>query len=556
MREPQRPGTPGSRFPHHAFLLGLLGVTAFLASSVIVQGAEREKANSSAARGGTAADQVDVIDRLIEAGWNKAGVRPARAATDEEYVRRIYLDVVGRIPSVSEVTAFLQTRESGKREKLVGYLLNHPDFGKNFATNWTVLLIGRKNQGRMVDRAALTSWLRKQFSSDRPWNEVVYDLIAAQGSNKSNGAVNYALAHLESDAVPLTSRTTRLFLGQQIQCTQCHDHPSNSWKQGDFWGINAFFKGVKTERVRGVNDSGAEVDDHTELTDEPTEVYARFDKRNGMVGVALPKYLDGRKIDEGGDVFRLVELAKLIADPKNPALAPAFVNRLWAHFMGRGFVNPVDDFGSHNPASHPELLAQLAEDFRSSGYNVKKLVRRIVLSRPYQLSSLGSKSSDAEIDLFNRMLLKPMTPEQLFESLLTATAVHRSAKDDETDRRRDNWMRQFLFTFANDEAEEGSSFQGTIPQALMMMNGDLIDEAVSGKRGGFLADVYTKAVSRGRAPEAYMVNQIYLSVLSRLPTRNEASMVGQFLMTAKEPIKVLQDLFWALLNSNEFVLNH
>ena len=186
------------------------------------------------------------IDRLLESSWKKAAVNPARPATDEEYLRRAYLDLLGRIPTVQEARAFLQTKEADKREKLVDYLLEHADYPKNFATQWTILLIGRGNQGRRVDRGALASWLRKQFAANRPWNDVVFDLVTAAGSNKENGAVNYTLAHLEFDAVPLTSRTTRLFLGQQIQCTQCHDHPSNEWKQADFWGINAFFKGLKS----------------------------------------------------------------------------------------------------------------------------------------------------------------------------------------------------------------------------------------------------------------------------------------------------------------------
>lgn len=553
MRRRRRPDAPGSRLLIGALFCGLVGALAWGGAGTRAQGADPEKAKASDERDGAVSE---VVDQLIEAGWKKAGVKPARNAADEEFARRVYLDVLGRIPSISEISGFLRSRDSDKRAKLVDYLLNHPDYAKNFATNWTILLIGRNDQGGMVDRGALTGWLQTQFSLDRPWNEIVHDLIAAQGSNKENGAVNFTLAHLESDAVPLTSNTTRLFLGQQLQCTQCHDHPTNSWKQGDFWGINAFYRGVKAERVRKTDDSGKEVTDHTELTDEPTEDYARFDRRNGMVGIALPKYLDGRKLEGGESVNRRAELAGRIADPQNIALATAFVNRLWAHFMGRGFVNPVDDFGSHNPPNHPELLERLADDFQSSGYDVKRLVRRIVLSRPYQLSSLGSKSTDAEVDLFNRMLLKPMTPEQLFESLLTATAGNHSGKDAENQRRRDRWMRQFLFTFANDEAGEGSSFQGTIPQALMMMNGDLISEALSERPGGFLSDVYERAVRQGRSPAAYMADQIYLATLSRSPTRNEVGMVGRFLTEADAPIQVLQDLFWALLNSNEFVLNH
>ena len=196
----------------------------------------------------------------------------------------------------------------------------------------------------------------------------------SSGSNKENGAVNYVLAHLEFGAVPLTSRTTRLFLGQQIQCTQCHDHPSNDWKQIDFWGINAFFKGIKTEHVRKSNATGTGGLRSHRGERRADRRLRPLRKRNGMVGIAFPRFLDGRKISQGTDVIRRAELGKLIADPKNEALAKAFVNRMWGHFLGRGFVHPVDDFGPHNPPSHPELLDRLAKDFRESGYDVKKLM--------------------------------------------------------------------------------------------------------------------------------------------------------------------------------------
>ena len=467
-------------------------------------------------------------------------MKPAKPATDEEFLRRAYLDLLGRIPDVQEARAFLQTKETDKREKLVEYLLEHPDYPKNFATQWTILLIGRGNQGRMVDRGALTSWLRKQFAADRPWNEVVHELVSATGSNKENGAVNYVLAHLEFDAVPLTSRTTRLFLGQQIQCTQCHDHPSNDWKQVDFWGINAFFKGMKTEQKTSVNATGLEAYDHTELRDEPTDAYVRFDRRNGLVGIAFPKFLDGRKISQGTDVIRRAELGKLIADPKNEDLARAFVNRMWAHFLGRGFVNPVDDFGPHNPPTHPELLDKLAQEFQESGYDVKKLCRWIMASRAYQLSSVKAKGGEKDEGLFSQMQLKPMTPEQLFDSLLTATTPIAPATATQSDRKRDAWLRQFLFAFANDEGEESTSFQGTIPQALMMMNGELMREALSGKPGSFLGDCIEQAQTQARSPEAYMVNQIYLAALSRYPTRKEVQQAGRYLASYPDSLQVFK----------------
>ncbi len=408
----------------------------------------------------------------------------------------------------------------------------------------------------MVNRPSLNNWLRKQFSSDRPWNEIVHELVSATGSNKENGAVNYVLAHLEFGAVPLTSKTTRLFLGEQIQCTQCHDHPSNNWKQGDFWGINAFFKGIRTEQVTRPNDTGGEVYDHTVVRDEPTDSYVSYDKRDGMVAIAFPRFLDGRKISQDADVIRRGELGKMIADPKNELLAKAFVNRMWAHFLGRGFVNPVDDFGPHNPPSHPEVLNRLAKDFREGGYDVKKLCRWIMATQAYQLSSIRGKGNEKDENLFTAMPLKPMSPEQLFESLLTATRAHKAGTVNDGNRRRDAWLRQFTFAFANDEAEESTSFQGTIPQALMMMNGDLMKEALSGKPGSFLAEVCERAAHVGRAPDTYMVNSVYLAALSRHPTPRELNQAREYLHGYPDSLQVLQDLFWAFLNSNEFILIH
>jgi Protein of unknown function (DUF1553)/Protein of unknown function (DUF1549) len=533
----------------------LIGCGLFLATGL---GSARTAVAGDGSPGSGRKDAVVrpvLIDKYIEEAWKKAGVKPANIASEPEFLRRAYLDLLGRIPTVREARAYLATRESDKRGKLITYLLDHADYPKNFATIWSILLIGRGNQGQMVDRAALSGWLRKQFADDRPWNEVVRELVSSTGSNKENGAVNYVLAHLEFDAVPLTSRTTRLFLGEQIQCTQCHDHPSNDWKQIDFWGINAFFKGMKAENVRKPDATGLDAYDHTELRDEPTDTYVRFDRRNGLVGVAFPRFLDGRKISQGNDVIRRTELGKLMADPNNEALSKAFVNRMWAHFVGRGFVNPVDDFGSHNPPSHPELLDHLAKEFKESGYNVRKLCQWIMSSRAYQLSSVPTKAGAKDEGLFSQMQLKPMTPEQLFDSLLTATNAQRAGSGDENHRKRDAWLRQFLFTFANDETEESTNFQGTIPQALMMMNGELMNEALSGKPGSFLCEVVEQG-SQQASPAGFMVSSIYLAALSRVPTKHEISQAQQYFASYPDSLQVLQDLFWALLNSNEFVLIH
>jgi len=501
------------------------------------------------------AGDANFLDPLLRQAWQDAGLKPAQPARDDEFLRRAYLDILGRTPTVAEARAFLEGRAPDKRARLVEVLLDHVDFPKNFATEWTNLLIGRGRQDRNVDRDALTAWLRKQFAAGRPWNEVVYDLVTASGSNKENGAVNYTIAHLEAEAVPLTSRTTRLFLGQQLQCVQCHDHPQNHWKQADFWGVNAFFRGLKVEEKRAVGADGLEKFDHVELSDAPTDAFARFDRRNGMMGVAFPRFIDGRKVEQPDRAVRRVELAKLITDPQSDLLPRAMVNRTWAHFLGRGFVNPVDDIGPHNEAVLPEVFDKLTEEFRESGLDVKQLIRWITSSAAYQASSVRPGKQRPEDDLFSVMALRPMTPEQLFDSLLTATAAHRpgSGRDD---AKRESWMRQFLFAFGNDEGDEATTFQGTIPQSLMMMNGDLMRDALSGKPGSFLADALDQAARQRRSPAAFMVDQLYLAALSRMPSNAERSASVRYLENNPDALPYLQDLFWALLNSNEFILIH
>jgi hypothetical protein len=511
---------------------------------------------------GTTGVKLDYIDSMLKESWEEANIKPSKRATDEEFLRRAYLDVLGRIPNIREANAFLRAtdkekgKEGEKRAKLVEYLLNDADYPKNFATQWKVILLGRKMQDREVDPNALTSWLRRQFGENRPWNEMAREILTAKGSNKENGAVNYTLAHMADGAVNLTSITTRVFLGQQIQCTQCHDHPSNDWKQADFWGINAFYKGLKREEIRTANAAGVEVADHYELSDEPSDQYSKYERRDARLGIAFPTFLDGRKISQGKDVNRREALADFITEPSNDSLAKAYVNRMWGHFFGRGFVQPVDDFGTHNLPSHPELLDKLAQRFKESGYDSKALIRWIMNSDAYNLTSASTKENEKDETLFSHMNLKPMTPEQLFDSLIVATAAHKAGGGEDQSRRRDQWLGQFVIAFANDEGEESLNFQGTIPQALMMMNGELMEKAVGGRSGSFLADLLERGRLQSKGSiEGYVVNNIYLAALSRYPTPRELNAARAFLTNNPDTICVMEDMFWALLNSNEFVLN-
>ena len=272
------------------------------------------------------------------------------------------------------------------------------------------------------------------------------------------------------------------------------------------------------------------------------------------MGIAFPTYLDGTKISQNADVDRREALGKFIAEKDKKQLAKAFVNRVWGRLFGRGIVNPVDDFGDHNKPTHPELLDKLADEFIAAKFDVKFLYRTLMNTRAYQLTSQSLKENEKDETLFSHLAMKPMTPEQLFDSLITATSAHKTEKGN-FDGVRNEWLKQFVVTFANDEEGESSNFQGTIPQALMMMNGDLMAKATGGKPGSFLADTLDRS-RRSRKPALFIVSNLYFAALGRAPTANELRNASAFLGTNPDSIQVLEDLFWSLLNCNEFVLNH
>ena len=509
----------------------------------------------------TSADVVKFINERIRQVWADNEVKPSAEAADEEWLRRAYLDIVGHIPPASVVEAFLADREKDKRSKLIDRLLDDDAYVRNWTTVWTNLSIGQQTPDR-VSRLGMRKFFREAFRKDRPWNEVVRDLIAAEGHFEENGAVNYLLAQMtmNDEGAQATAKTTRLFLGIQVQCTQCHNHPFNDWKQDQFWEFNAFFRQAdRIDHRRYDPESGRMVDDYSELVNRynvPADVY--FENRQAIMKVAYPKYFD-QQIDPDPQVNRRVEFAKLVTEGDDLQLARAMVNRMWGHFFGYGFTKPVDDMGPHNPASHPELLERLAEEFAKSGYDTKQLIRWITNSEAYYLTSRFNDSNEVdnpaagETPLFSHMYVKMMTAEQLYDSLIVATDAHKSGRSSwaEAEEQRQEWLQQFVSTFGTDENDESTTFNGSIPQALMMMNGPLIENAVSISQGSFLHTVLADNSS-----PAQKVQTLYLAALSRRPTRNELNAASQLVRRYPNPLNGYQDLFWALLNSNEFILVH
>ncbi|MFN9292582.1 MAG: DUF1549 and DUF1553 domain-containing protein [Planctomyces sp.] len=526
--------------------------------------ADEVVAGRPAAAAGADVSRGEFIDQQIRQGWTDNEIEASPLASDEEWVRRVYLDLVGRIPTLTEAREFLADKNARKRAMLVDALLENEDYVRNFTTIWANNSIGRGAPQR-VSRTGMEKFYREAFAKNRPWNEIVVDILTASGHYEENGAVNYILAQMQmpDDAVQLTAMTTRLFLGLQVQCTQCHNHPFNKWQQDQFWEFNSFFRQVDKRDHRKLDPkTGQQVDDYSEVVWKEFTGPVYYEKRSGMMQVAFPRF-QGHEVDPGVGVDRRSELAKLITEPAGdePAqLAQAMVNRTWSHFFGYGFTRPVDDMGPHNPASHPELLKRLSREFVAANYDVKQLIRWIVSSEAYQLSSqYGEKNriddpAAGEMPLFSHMYLKSMQAEQLYDSLIVASNAHQSGNGSwsaqEEQRRR--WMQQFVVAFDNDENDESTTFNGTIPQALMMMNSELIDKACSVERGSFL---FEQMSSPGA--ETQKINDLYMAALTRRPTRAEMTKMQKALARyGAAKLNGYQDMFWALLNSNEFIFIH
>lgn len=520
--------------------------------------------------------QVGMINERIRQGWQGVGLAPSGAATDGEWCRRVYLDVLGRIPMVEELNSYLTDRAPDKKLKLVDRLLGDEyteEYARNWTTIWSNVLVGRaggSDEDRLTNREGLQQALRRSLQRNISYDRLVYQLVSASGVSAPggedfNGFVNFLANKMGEDGVQATAKTSQIFLGVQVQCTQCHDHPFNEWKQSQFWQMNAFFRQTRSLR-RFVG--GRELS-HIELTDQdfagengdPEDAAVFFRQRSGVTTAAYPVFLDGTQLPQNGyldQVNRRAELAKLML--KAPELARAVVNRYWGHFFGYGFTKPVDDMGPHNPPTHPELLDGLANEVRTRSYDLKQLVRWIVLSEPYSLSSkFGPKNkkddpSIGEKPMFSRFYLRQMTCEELYESLLAATLAHKTRGSyEEQEEQKREWLKQFVIAFRTDEGDETTTFNGTITQALMMMNGELVQQATSIKKGSFLERIATSP----KLNNSERIQYLFTAALARKASSVETKAANDLLVQrGGNAPAAMQDIWWALLNSNEFILNH
>jgi hypothetical protein len=483
------------------------------------------------------------IDQALGQTLASEKVPTAPLADDAEFLRRACLDITGVIPSADRAAAFVDSKDPNKRARLVDDLLASPQYGRHMADIWQALLVQRDPDNRRVPFDAMGRWLQDSFNQDKPWDRFVKELLTATGNQEENGAVTFYLANPTPDR--LTDHVSRVFLGVRLQCAQCHNHPFTHWKQTEYWGMAAFFEKVRTngnvnQQVRagespGINESAR----------------GRALKRPDSAKNVPPKFFLGAEPKVKADEPYRPVLAAWLCSADNPYFARALVNRLWGQFFGRGFVNPVDDMHDGNPASHPELLRDLAAACAEDGFDVKDMVRAICNSQAYQRTSKVSiDTGDADQRLFGRMAIKPLTPEQLYDSLEQVLGKPEGRVVDRPKGQRPGATTPrsaFVNFFAVDETADPTEYQAGIPQALRLMNAPQMN------RGG---GALSQADRSGSTP-AQVVEHFYLATLSRRPTAAENAVLLPYVERhVARPRDAYGDILWALLNSSEFTLNH
>jgi hypothetical protein len=488
------------------------------------------------------------IDRLLKDAWQKADVTPARPADDAEWLRRVYLDLAGRIPSVTEARTFLADRRSNKRPLLVESLLSQPRYPTWFASVWRALLVPETstNIQLRIQGPAFERWLRNWLASDHGYDTMVRELITASSQPGpariiAGSPVGVFYVAKENKPEELAATTSRLFLGINLGCAQCHNHPFAAWKKEQFWSFAAFFSDLQP---RGRID-----------------VRGRQPRRPGLAELEIPgtgkmvqaKYLDGKKPDfEQGTPVRQV-LADWMTATDNPYFAKAAVNRLWAHFFGTGLAEPLDEMvGTESVPSQPAVLDELARGFAEQKYDLRWLIRVITATKAYQLTSARSHASQDDPRHFSRMVVRGLSGEQLFDSLAQATGF----REENPAARRNPFgiggaRDEFLNKFAA-SSDRTTEAQTSILQALTLMNGRLMTAATSVRRSETLQAVVDAPFMDVPAK----IETLYLATLSRKPTAKEAARLTRYIEQSDRPGEALADVFWALLNSAEFVLNH
>ncbi|MDP4626202.1 MAG: PSD1 and planctomycete cytochrome C domain-containing protein [Akkermansiaceae bacterium] len=496
-------------------------------------------------------EAFNYIDDLVAEKLNKLRIVPSGLASDEAFMRRAYLDIIGLPPTPEDREKFLADTSPDKRDKLVDELIAREEFTEMWVMKWAELMqIRTINNGpnSVSYKAALNyhGWLRERIAANMPFNQLVNELLSASGGTFSNPATNFF--QMENDTLKLTENVAQVFMGTRIQCAQCHNHPFDRWTMDDYYSFSSFFAQVKRKP--------AEDPRERVVFDANGEMQHPVTKQN-----MVPKFLGGRTPEISQGETRREVLADWLASPENPWFAANVANIFWDHFMGVGIVDPVDDVRVSNPPSNPELLDALAAKFVEYDYDFRKLVRDICTSRTYQLSTETNATNEADTRNFSKAMIRRVRAEVLLDSISQVTGTEEKYKGLPKGARAvqiadGNTSNYFLTTFGRASRATVCScevkMEPNLSQALHLINGDTVNQRI--KQGGIV-----KRMLDAKQEPAAIIEALYLRALTRKPTDSEKEKLLAAVSLAgdkQQTQETLEDIFWALLNSKEFIFNH
>jgi len=487
-----------------------------------------------------------LVDDLVIAKLRNLHLAPSKIAGDATFLRRAYLDATGILPSAEEVETFLADTAADKRAKLVDRLMERDEFVDYWSYKWSDLLLVSSRKLNTTTMWAFYNWIRDSVKENKPWDKFANEIFLSSGSTRQNGALNYFVLH--KDPIELSENATQAFLGQRITCARCHNHPLEKWTQTQYYQMANLFAriGVKSGAGAGEN-----------------IVFAKpsGDVLHPRLARPLPPTpLDGKSISIDGTEDRRIAFAAWLTSPENAMFSRTIVNRVWANFMGRGLVDPVDDLRATNPASNEELLAALAKDFVAHGYDIRHLIRTIMNSSAYQLSSEANATNQSDNVYYSKHIIRRLNAEVILDAMSQVTGAPTAfagyASGTRAMQLPDTQVKsEFLTSFGRpvrnicDAAERSSD--PTIAQALAVINGDTLNKKLSAS-DGTIALLIKVGMSDRRILEF-----VTLAAFSRYPNENERGMLAALEKARDDGHRqAVEDMVWAMLTSKEFLFNH
>jgi hypothetical protein len=484
------------------------------------------------------------VDKHVWDKLQRLGIAPSELADDATFLRRAYLDTLGTLPTAAEARAFLTDTAADKRARLVDALLERPEYADYWTMKWSDILRADKTKISHQGTVGLTRWLHRQFRENRPFDAMARDLLTAQGPVQSESPAAFFKA--VNEPAVASRAVSQLFLGVRIECAQCHHHPSERWSQDDYAALAGFFTGVKIKRLP----DGTEAVVSRGGTDVPHP-------RTGTPVAARPLGATASELAAAGD--RREVFAQWMTQPDNPYFARTLSNRLWAHYFGRGLVEPIDDLRATNPPTNEPLLDALAAHLREVKYDLKAFTRTLLNSRAYQLSGEANESNRDDRQYFSHAWPKAMPAEVLLDALCQATGVPEKFNGWPLGTRSiavwDNRMPSYFFRIFGRPVratvcECERSNDPSISQALHLLNSPEINEKITARSG-----MAQRLADSEATPEA-IITEIYLGTVSRFPRGEELSLLKQaFQASDLTRHQATEDVLWSVLNSKEFLYN-